>query len=98
MRRLRASAFQKAVFGALEASGRGVANLRWPWYRKRVNATVRRKLAEFLQPGDVLVTRHHDAMTNLFLPGYWPHAALHIGTAEQRQELSVDRIVLGIVH
>jgi len=24
-------------------------------------------------------------LTNLFLPGFWPHVALHIGTPEQRQ-------------
>jgi hypothetical protein len=35
----------------------------------------------------VIITRHDDAASNLFLPGFWPHGALYIGTEEQRREL-----------
>ena len=48
--------------------------------RHTVNAA-----AAFLQPGDVIVTRHAKALTNLFFPGFWPHAALYVGTPAQRQ-------------
>lgn len=84
------SSLEKALFAVFEGSGRLISRLHWPWYRKRVNATVQRKLLEILQPGDVLVTRHNDAMTNLFLPGFWPHAALHIGSADEGREWSVE--------
>jgi hypothetical protein len=43
-----------------------------------------------LQPGDVLVTRHHQALSNLFLPGFWPHAAFFIGSPEMRRELGIS--------
>lgn len=89
-RRRRLSAYQKGMFALLEAAGRVISDIHVPGFRKRVNPTVKKKLAEMLQPGDVLVTRHHDAMSNLFLPGYWPHAALHIGSAERRAALGVD--------
>ena len=56
---------------------------------KQVSNAVRESLARFLQPGDVIITRHARALTNLFLPGFWPHAALYIGTAEQRDALGV---------
>ena len=36
-------------------------------------------LLGLLQPGDVMVTRKEHSLTNYFLPGYWPHAALYIG-------------------
>lgn len=32
-----------------------------------------------IQPGDVFVTRKEGALTNYFLPGFWPHAALYVG-------------------
>ena len=59
---------------------------------KRVSEDVRGSIADFLRPGDIIVTRHAKALTNLFLPGFWPHAALYVGTPQQRKaaDISVD--------
>jgi hypothetical protein len=89
-RRRRASAAQQAMFSVFEAFGRVIAELRPPWRGHRVNASVVGALEEMLRPGDVVVTRHDQAMSNLFLPGYWPHAALHVGTARQRADLAIE--------
>jgi hypothetical protein len=43
-----------------------------------------------LEPGDVLITRHEAAVTNLFLPGHWPHAALHVGSREAAAERGLE--------
>ncbi len=90
LRRRRATAVQRGIFGVAEAFGRLIADVHNPWHTKRVNPSVQSQLAELLAPGDVIVTRHDDALTNLALPGYWPHAALHIGSAAQRARLSID--------
>jgi uncharacterized protein YycO len=52
---------------------------------KRVSGETIASIAGFLRPGDVIVTRHHKALTNLFLPGFWPHAALYVGLSEKRE-------------
>ncbi len=90
LRRRRATAVQRGIFGVAEAFGRLVADVHNPWHTKRVNRSVQSQLAELLAPGDVIVTRHDDALSNLALPGYWPHAALHIGSAAERARLSID--------
>src|SRR5690606_25640526 len=52
-------------------------------------AEVHANVAAMVQPGDVLVVRKEYAATNYFLPGYWPHAALVLGTIEQLQQLEI---------
>ena len=42
-------------------------------------ANVANELRSILQPGDVIVNRKEFTLTNYFLPGYWPHAALYLG-------------------
>ncbi len=88
------SGLRKTMFQMLKLSGSAVAELKQPFVKpsgagKRITPEVRERLLAFLQPGDVLIMRHDDAMSNLFLPGFWPHAAFYIGTNAQRAELGV---------
>lgn len=88
LKRRGASAKQKSLFTALEYSGRIASNLTLP-RTKKVTSIVLAGVETIIQPGDILVTRHRQALTNLFLPGYWPHAALYVGSEADRRRLEI---------
>ncbi|WP_338288948.1 YiiX/YebB-like N1pC/P60 family cysteine hydrolase [Luteolibacter sp. LG18] len=94
-RRRHRSAWRQVMFGLFETGGRAVSDLHLPGIKpagapKRVTPELRAALAPHLRPGDVVVTRHDDAVSNLFLPGFWPHAVLHLGSAEERAALGIE--------
>ena len=72
------------LMGIMEAVGRTASEF-VEKKNKQVSGEILVSIAGFLQPGDVIITRHAKALTNLFLPGFWPHAALYVGTCEQRE-------------
>lgn len=50
---------------------------------------IQQPLLDSLEPGDILLVRKEHALTNYFLPGYWPHAAMFLGTASDLRELGL---------
>ena len=88
------SGYRKVMFHLFRLSGCAIADMKQPFVKlgqpgKRANTGVQESVQCLLKPGDVLVTRHDDAMSNLFLPGFWPHAALYLGNHEEREALGL---------
>ena len=53
-----------------------------------------KQLAEFrdkLKPGDILIERQNWFLSRAFMPGYWAHAALYVGTTNDLVRLGLDR-------
>ena len=103
LRRRRKSASRNVMFALFEGTGSDIADLKIPFIKarkapKRVTPQVIEDIKDKLRPGDVFITRHDDAMSNLFLPGFWPHGAFYIGTAEQRREMGIEDVSDGTKH
>ncbi|WP_154813730.1 YiiX/YebB-like N1pC/P60 family cysteine hydrolase [Hellea balneolensis] len=103
LRRRSISASRNTLFALFEATGSDIAELKIPFVKnigapKRVTPDVIETLKSQLNPGDVFITRHDDAMSNLFLPGYWPHGALYIGSPETRNERGIEDVSDGYKH
>lgn len=103
LRRRSISAGRNTMFALFEATGSDIAELKIPLVKnvgapKRVTPHIIETLKSKLEPGDVFITRHDDAMSNLFLPGFWPHGALYIGSPEARAARCIADVSDGYKH
>lgn len=53
------------------------------WERETIQNS---NLAEFLRPGDIILTKRNGYLSNLFITGNYTHAALYMGTTQQISE------------
>jgi hypothetical protein len=63
-------------------------------YRSNKNLITQEQIKRLqFQPGDILLERREWYLSNVGLPGFWPHAALYIGTPEERRAFFNDPAV-----
>jgi len=86
---------QQAGFAAWFPVQAGVAqsmarSTLWRSGRALISAAQLEAITPRLEPGDILLVRRNSYLSDIGLPGYWPHAALYVGTPEERRRLFVD--------
>ncbi|MDP7011095.1 MAG: YiiX/YebB-like N1pC/P60 family cysteine hydrolase [Verrucomicrobiota bacterium] len=89
--RLESNAYKRVVYGATRLAANLVGDTRIVQREQFISvALVQQAVQEKnLQPGDIILTRRNWHLSNAFLPGFWPHAALYVGTEKQLKELGI---------
>jgi len=62
----------------------------WRRQRSLISAEQIGQLAKRLEPGDILLERREWYLSNIGLPGFWPHTALFLGTPGERRQFFAD--------
>lgn len=60
------------------------------WNQALISPEQLQEVITQVKPGDVLFQRREWYLSNIGLPGFWPHNALYIGRPEERQEIVQD--------
>ena len=86
---------QKAGFAAYFPVQAGVSEWMGDTKVKRLNVSLVKEgqikdMTKRLEPGDIFLVRHEWYLSNVGLPGFWPHAVLYIGTVEDRRKYFDD--------
>ena len=61
-----------------------------PKDRARVSPAQVAALGTVLEPGDILLARRDGYLSNIGIPGFWPHAVLYVGTPDERRHAFAD--------
>ncbi|MHC4814181.1 MAG: YiiX/YebB-like N1pC/P60 family cysteine hydrolase [Planctomycetota bacterium] len=66
-----------------------IGDTRVSWRKPLITIQQIEEIEQLLEPGDIFLERRTWYLSNAFLPGFWPHAALYVGRLEDLRELGI---------
>ena len=80
----------RALYGLQKSVSRLISgNFTHIGHKPQLPPEIADQVRALIQPGDVFVNRKEHAITNYFLPGFWPHAAFYIGRTDQLEQMGI---------
>ncbi len=77
--------FTATVIGDFKVNQREIDNL--------IGADDLHGFHQALKPGDMLIERRNWYASNAFLPGFWPHGAMYVGTVQEMKDAGIYELV-----
>ena len=89
---LKRDLFYSSLFEIQKAAGI-LASDRYikPGHQPNLPTSIREDLQRDMLPGDILLVRKEYALTNYFLPGYWPQSGHYVGDAMTVQSMGLQQ-------
>jgi 1-acyl-sn-glycerol-3-phosphate acyltransferase len=81
--------FTATVVGDFRVNQREIDNL--------IEADNLRGFHQALKPGDILIERRNWYASNAFLPGFWPHGAMYVGTVQEMKDAGIYELVCAAI-
>ncbi|MBN2296647.1 MAG: hypothetical protein JXM70_29735, partial [Pirellulales bacterium] len=89
--RLRHGLYGRPLYGIQKLAASMAAEISTrPGHRPALPVDIMQQFRDLVEPGDVLIVRKEHAITNYFLPGYWKHAALCLGSPDELISLGIE--------
>jgi hypothetical protein len=85
------------AYSAQMLSARFINDVRVVEQSARIDDTfITERIAPKLKPGDILLERRNWYLANAFLPGFWPHGLMYVGTEDDLRELGILEEIRGL--
>ena len=83
-------AFLKTGSGTRAAICRALAPIRLGWRKPLVSEQNIAYVKQYLEPGDIILTRDNLKLSSHFIPGFWTHASLYLGEPSEFNDYFSD--------
>lgn len=76
---------------------KAIAKVHAPWNKKKITGVHLLSILPFLRPGAVLITRVNGELANLFIPGFYKHAAI-VGSHDSSGDIRDIYVIEATTH